>query len=202
MKSVRSCRTDGQPGGLQRQDLKQRNVAVKTGRLATLAYKYHLIVFLFFFFFPRFLHIFVFSHIRSLVYLCSENSLSRKRFHTSVCCANSGYEMSHLGAPTTSIHFLFIPTASYGDIQHPQIPFIDCGTSIHARSPSSHNMPKGAPQILASTYATIDVQISSSVNLPTQRSYFTVTHTRASPSFRAPPDVHHGTPPTHNFIGI
>ena len=83
----------------------------------------------------------------------------------------------------------------YEDIQHPQIPFIDCGTSIHARSPSSHNMPKGALQILASTYATIDVQISSSVNLPTHCSYFTVTHTRASPSFRAPPDVHHGTRP-------
>ena len=63
-------------------------------------------------------------------------------------------------------------------------------------------MPKGAPQYLASTYATIDVQISSLVNLPTQRSYFTVAHTRASPFFRAPPDVHHGTPPTHDFIGI
>ena len=74
----------------------------------------------------------------------------------------------------------------YEDVQHPQIPFIDCGTSTHARSPSSHNIPKGAPQILASTYATIDVQISSSVNLPTQRCYFTVTHTRASPSFSRP----------------
>ena len=63
-------------------------------------------------------------------------------------------------------------------------------------------MPKGAPQILASTYATIDVQISSSVNLPTQRSYFTVTHTRASPSFRATPDVHHGTRPSQDFMGI
>ena len=61
---------------------------------------------------------------------------------------------------------------------------------------------RGAPQILASTYATIDVQISSSVNLPTQRSYFTVTHTRASPSFRAPPDVHHGSQPSQDFMGI
>ena len=63
-------------------------------------------------------------------------------------------------------------------------------------------MPKKAPQILASTYALIDAQISSSVNLPTQRSYFTVTHTRASPSFRASPDVHHGTRPSQDFIDI
>ena len=63
-------------------------------------------------------------------------------------------------------------------------------------------MPKGALQYLASTYATIDVQISSSVNLPTQRCYFTVTHTRAPPSLRAPPDVHHGTRPSQDFMGI
>ena len=49
VKSVRSYRRDGQPGGLLRQDLKQWNVAVKTGRLATLACKYHFIVVFFLF---------------------------------------------------------------------------------------------------------------------------------------------------------
>ena len=77
-----------------------------------------------------------------------------------------------------------------------------CYLSIHARCPSSHNMPKKAPQILASTYASIDAQISFSVNLPTQCSYFTVTHTRASPSFRASRDVHHGTRLSQDFMDI
>ena len=63
-------------------------------------------------------------------------------------------------------------------------------------------MPKKAPQILASTYASIDAQISYSVNLPTQRSYFTVTQTRASTSFRTSPDVHHGTRPSQDFMDI
>ena len=110
---------------------------------------------------------------------------------TLVCVSeNSKAEISHLSAPTSTLH-PSISTLPSGDLQHPE----------HSLISSSGHTPVN-PSLPDNHFGVLHPQISSSVNIPTLWPYFMGAPTRAPPFFCTLSDAQQQTRSFLDFVGF